>query len=500
MKINDKVDKELTKKLKWDILIEKKKISKGIHENKLSSIFEKKVDNFYNDVILYTNKLALNRNLIKEINLFDQCNETSTENFINNFDEIQKKLKIYKSDFYVLSFLYKDNIEKNNSDFRNLYSKILLSWENVLISKILKARMQKIENARQRIYKDFYNKIQIMKKHLKILNIFPDYFDYFWHDIEKTKKLSFKAIQKYENFIRKNPVITKISDQLGRSLEISKDVKEIYEIRKEKKEEIKPVGSEVEEVIGIKESNDIEHLLPIELAYLSDEKLRIFFLKRFIENKLYTLDFISDDLVKVEKEVKKLKKEHIPKNKGDVIICVDTSNSMNGPFEFIAKTFTLGIVKNLINDRNRNCILINFSSSSYMLNINEIRKAPNSLNYFLSQSFSGGTNLDKILNEAIDLVEKNQDEANEEETKFMDILVISDFLVGNFSIDLIERIKNQKKNFNRFHAIQMGNMGNTNISKLFNNFWIYDQKDAFTSDKIIEILTKYNNFFKNDNK
>ena len=93
---------------------------------------------------------------------------------------------------------------------------------------------------------------------------------------------------------------------------------------------------------------------------------------------------------------------------GPMIICVDTSRSMQGSPETIAKAVTLFIATRAVSQK-RNCLLINFSTSIETLDLSGkigIAKAIE----FLQCSFHGGTDASPAFEYALEMMSKKPSE------------------------------------------------------------------------------------------
>lgn len=191
------------------------------------------------------------------------------------------------------------------------------------------------------------------------------------------------------------------------------------------------------ELYGIHRSDDLFRLLPIELSnFTSSERKKLFF-SRFLEKQLLTYSLYGEEEKKISKEKSKQKQRPAMK-KGPIIVCVDTSGSMQGTPEMIAKATTLMAMKTALRQK-RDCYAITFSSSNqteeYELS-NSKAGIENALD-FLMKSFDGGTDFDTPIRRALEISEKEKYER-------ADILMVSDG-DGRVSYSIKEKIDNIKK-------------------------------------------------------
>lgn len=211
-------------------------------------------------------------------------------------------------------------------------------------------------------------------------------------------------------------------------------------------------------IIGLEFSNDVNRILPSELALLMNEETELLFYKKFAEKKLVSFSY--------GKKATGEKQE-----KGPAIICIDTSGSMNGEPEDIAKSLSLFILLECIKEK-RSCYIISFSISIECLDLTKIddKGVLNKFLNFLGHSFHGGTDFEPCLDHALEILENKS-------FKNADVLVISDFYVGDFSNDFLQKIAKQKFLDTRFFSLLVGekSRGNQEVINQFTDNWCYEK-------------------------
>jgi len=198
---------------------------------------------------------------------------------------------------------------------------------------------------------------------------------------------------------------------------------------------------------------------------LQDEDLSILFDKKFVENELMCFD-LRGYTTKIEEKKIEIKKRQEKKEKlGPIILCVDTSGSMRGVPENIAKALTL-FIANRAKEQKRDCLLINFSTSIEVFEFNE-KMGIEKLIEFLKKSFHGGTDVAPALQYAVEKMKS-------EKYKKADVLVISDFLMRNIPNDLQDEIKNLKEEENKFYSLIIGSVFlDKKLEEIFDREWVY---------------------------
>ena len=125
-------------------------------------------------------------------------------------------------------------------------------------------------------------------------------------------------------------------------------------------------GSDIE---GITVGDDLNSLLPLELAQYSDEDMEGLFIYKYRTRRLQTFRFKSE----MSKPSRKLGFTHASR-KGPMIVCLDTSASMYGTPERISSTL-IALLEETAEELERDCFLIDFSVSTKAIDLVEKRKA-----------------------------------------------------------------------------------------------------------------------------
>lgn len=174
----------------------------------------------------------------------------------------------------------------------------------------------------------------------------------------------------------------------------------------------KPVA-EVEEIAVGK---DLQHLIPSEMAILSDQQTETLFYMKYASEQLQLFANRPKERSVLKTEQQQLKKPRL--EKGPIIVGVDTSGSMSGKPKRIAFALLKQLLR-LARKQKRNCFLMTFSVRSRCLDLS----LPHNwqlLNQFLENSFTGGTDGEEMLNTAIKMIQTDQ-------YAMADVLIISDF-------------------------------------------------------------------------
>lgn len=124
-------------------------------------------------------------------------------------------------------------------------------------------------------------------------------------------------------------------------------------------------GSDIE---GITVGDDLNSLLPLELAQYSDEDMEGIFIYKYRTRRLQTFRYKSE----MAKPSRKLGFTHASR-KGPMIVCLDTSASMYGTPERISTTL-IALLEETAEELERDCFLIDFSVSTRAIDLMEKRR------------------------------------------------------------------------------------------------------------------------------
>jgi uncharacterized protein with von Willebrand factor type A (vWA) domain len=386
--------------------------------------------------------LSMQKNKFKK-GIFDL--ETFTED-INYYKQLEKFTVLNDLDYW------EKQINNSKADIKLLRKSILQKWEETLKKLFLKWKKEKKLIFEQRLIKwltikeNFYMNTMDLPFQEELFNLLKG-------DLREN---NFEEVLKRLKIIEKTEGLKELFNILGKKM------------FNEKKSKLKKIPTSINKkqnkllFDGIKLDNDISTLLPHELMLLNSE-YEILFFKKFIEKNLLCFDVMENELKK-ENSILTIEKTDTTHKKGDIILCIDTSSSMQGDNENIAKAISLYIASKAINEK-RKCIIINFSTLIDTFEVNgNIKEMIN----FLKKSFHGGTDITLALKEVMNLIHDNYQNA--------DLLVISDFIMKNLAESLkskINYLKNEKKI--KFYGLILGKKKNIKMD-IFDDFWVFSEK------------------------
>jgi len=364
-----------------------------------------------------------------------------------------------------------DSLKKIAEDAKITRKLLQEKWKKALDEAYAKWELQQLQKYRE----EFMKKIE---EWLELLQLMDDTLSSLSLDTGALCDLSkgtislqdINEIKKWAEYISKNNGVKELLDMLGRLRQAEKtSKKELVKTISHIKEPVVDINSK-EEIVGIKIGKDLEHVLPQELALLSDEETSLLFDLKYVEGRLMSFDLhgLNESIKEIEEE--KLVKVSEEEQKGPIIICVDTSGSMQGSPETIAKAITLYMATKAISDK-RDCYLINFSTAIETMDLSGMMGMEKVIK-FLRKSFNGGTNASPALSHAVDMMKTQK-------YKRADVLMISDFVMGSLNDELVKKITLAKENKNRFYSLAIGNLFlHKRLKDVFNHECVYNPQNS----------------------
>jgi uncharacterized protein with von Willebrand factor type A (vWA) domain len=373
----------------------------------------------------------------------------------------------------------KSTNNKNHIHFESVKEHFTEKWGGLLMQKQIKRELAFIEEARKTFCEELYQRIEELKKLQELLAPFTSELGRLW-DMSRGRwqNINFDVLKKYAELLQKDASLQELAEMLGRMHSAEKEFEEELFRDIVIRPEWKVTHADKADLVGIHESDDISSMLPAEAALLGDETTELLFYKKFAEKKLQTFQYQAKVLSYREEEFTNKRQKEKEEKKGPFIICVDTSGSMHGTPETVAKTLCFALLKTAVRD-NRKCYLISFSTGIETLNLTDIKNNLDKLIAFLSMSFHGGTDASPAMKEALRMLET-------EDYKKADVIVVSDFIMSGFDEHTQGQIKVAQDNKTKFHSLVIGSSGNKGVIHEFDHNWVYDVSDPQCAIKLVQ--------------
>lgn len=452
----------------------------------LSSIYENREINFdFFDKKLkkLDKRLDIDRIIIGELKEISK-GKIDIKEGIEKFLE-SDKFKDYKKDLPFNKSNYKKYAERKAKEILQeaeaLRQNFLRDWEKNLFNKKHKFELDVIDNARKTFMQSLYEKVTQFNQLKELLEPFTRDLGRLW-DLSGGvwKNSGFELIKKFSEILESDKAIKELAEMLGRYRKSEKEFEEVEIDKIIVKPNFKPRHANKGEVIGIRESDDISSMLPIEAATLLNPNTKPIFLKKFAEKKLMTYDFKNqvDNTEQINIKVKQQKEKE--DGKGPIIICVDTSGSMQGTPEQVAKTVCFALTKIALKEK-RKCFLISFSTKIQTIELTDLQNSLDKLVAFLGMSFNGGTDANPAFVKALEMIETN-------DYQKADLLMVSDFLMEKLEEEIVKNIEKAKAYNTKFHSLTISANANNSVIKQFNHNWNYNIKGTNQNELLVKQL------------
>ncbi|MGB5975810.1 MAG: VWA domain-containing protein [Cyclobacteriaceae bacterium] len=348
---------------------------------------------------------------------------------------------------------------------------VLRQWDALLQAAIFQWQISKLEEHKNEYGSTLQAKAIEYAKLQKLVSPFMEYVGRYW-DMSRAlwKQTSFDVMEKYDDLLKREDQLKRLADLLGKMREAENELEEeVFEKTVIHQDWVADPMLK-SEITGVHESDDLNSLLSSEVGLLSREDTELAFLKKYADKNLLTLKYEDKQLnERSEKKTEVYQKVRL-KEKGPFIICVDTSGSMEGEPEHIAKILCFGILK-MAAKEDRQAYLINFSTHIETLDLLNLADSVDKVAAFLRMSFHGGTDVSLPLYEAIRQLDRF-------EYKHADVLVISDFIMYRMDDELTKLMAHHQQNQGtQFHSLTLSEYGNERIIDRFDNNWLYDPRE-----------------------
>lgn len=195
------------------------------------------------------------------------------------------------------------------------------------------------------------------------------------------------------------------------------------------------------DILGITTGQELDGLLPLELAQMADDDLSDLFLVKYTTSKLQNFQHKSEQL----SPNKRLERRRA-RQKGPMIVCVDTSGSMVGVPHQIVRSLTLKLVE-MARRQHRDLFLIAFSVSARPIDAGRERVK---LLDFFSRESTGDTSPQKMMQLVLQVLDQKP------EYMGADVALISDFRMPLATQPVMDRLHLHRQTGTAFYGLQIG--------------------------------------------
>ena len=215
-----------------------------------------------------------------------------------NYDKTKINPSFYTREFNKsLKAKPEDENFDDSKSYESVRDHLTDNWKGEILIKLEEFQQEKMEEA----LKEFTERMDERMEHIQqmrdmIHDMKTNFNEIFDTPKEGMSKENFEILKKYNEMLKMNHAVRELVDMLGRMREANGDEEQTATGATSSKFEWLANHASKTDLIGIKESDDLNNMLPSETALLSDPTLQTLFLKRFAEKKLQTFEF--EDRVK----------------------------------------------------------------------------------------------------------------------------------------------------------------------------------------------------------
>jgi uncharacterized protein with von Willebrand factor type A (vWA) domain len=324
------------------------------------------------------------------------------------------------------------------------------------------------EGLMEGLYKRMSEFVSEMEENLEIFDtlalLFPG--RNWSYSVKELKKepfyLQLKMLKTYSTFFENNHDLRRIVDFIGRR-EFDPPSDRIR---------LSPFGKN--RIQTVRFSDSINNLLPMEAAKLLNPSLKRKFYADMLEGKLLSYQMLGKHYAGPP---------HL-KPKGPMIVLVDTSGSMHGAPQTLAKSAVLAMAKRMLSQR-RDMKVILFASTSQHLEIELSRRKKTSEKFlnFLIYTFGGGTDFNTALASGLKSLK-------EKDFQGADLLFITD---GKSEVSdelVLARWEEAKKKYNaKVYSLIVGGSGAGGLSKISDYTYLVEMElDSDGTDGVVRLI------------
>ncbi|HEY3362234.1 MAG TPA: VWA domain-containing protein [Methanosarcina sp.] len=320
------------------------------------------------------------------------------------------------------------------------------SLQEAVLTFMQKDRYQEfLERLMKRLYQKMSEFASEMEENLELFDtlalLFPQ--RNWSYSVKELKKepfyLQLKMLKNYSTFFEKSPDLRKIVDFIGRR-EFDPPSDRIR---------LSPFGKN--RIQTVRFSDSINNLLPMEAAKLLNPSLKKKFYADMLEGKLLSYQLLGKHYTGPPRI----------KPRGPMIVLVDTSGSMHGAPQTLAKSAVLAMAKRMLSQQ-RDMKVILFASTSQHLEIelSSRKKMSEKFLNFLLYTFGGGTDFNTALASGLKSLK-------EKDFQGADLLFITDDKSEVSDELVLARWEEAKKKYNaKVYSLIIGGSGAGGLSEI----------------------------------
>ncbi|MEL6133943.1 MAG: VWA domain-containing protein, partial [Bacteroidota bacterium] len=362
-----------------------------------------------------------------------------------------------------------ENGEEVSRDREVIRKNILTDWRQFIRTEKSAQEEHYLDAAYQKYRAQLSQKIDQLQDLGDLLSPFFNFLGNVWNDaVGNWNRINWKNMESYAHQLSRDRHLRELAEMLGKWTSTQQALKEMQAQALILKRKWRPNPYGKSEIIGVHHSDNLSVMLPSEVALLSSHETEILLAKKYVEKKLLTFQYRSHDAATdpTTEEIEEKSDEDAP---GPFVMIIDTSGSMFGDPERIAKALALAILEIAIKTK-RQAFLISFSTGIQTTEMTGMEEDLTQMVDFLRMSFHGGTDIQPAIGEALEMLKR-------EDYQAADVLIISDFVIPRLDRRVYENIQEaRRQQGTHFHSLYITRRADRRTVPLpiFDHHWVYD--------------------------
>lgn len=270
---------------------------------------------------------------------------------------------------------------------------VLGRWEEALAIRILEWERERLADVFAELAIQMHRKQETAQRLKRLLGVELGYLGLSgtWGEGAWSER-AWGHLEELVAMAERNPAVRQLAERLGR-LEVARVLHDRQTVPRTvaRRNRVMLRGGQ-EEVQGVHFSGEMARVTAGELVVLGDPELEILFYMKLLDRQLLTYETVGRQQRAIRDQETRVVPVRQPDRKGPILLCIDTSASMAGEPELVAKTLSLAMLRVALRER-RPCWAISYSHTQD-LRERELTRFPEALEElleFLGMGFRGGT-------------------------------------------------------------------------------------------------------------
>ncbi len=339
----------------------------------------------------------------------------------------------FEQDFYLNSFSSAENWRDDA-----LWETLLHDWSECMAQRLSHQKREQLQSHTASYNRQLHTNLEAAMRYVKEHAVSADRFCQSWALMGgRWNAYEFERLQRVVQLQQRYPVLQQITDKMGRVAHASGKQRIGYSSGLAEQMQ----HASKSDIVGIGMGNDLNTLLPTELAQYFDTEMENVFLHKYVTRSLQTFDYQS-------RMINPARSLHTRPAQlcGPIVVCVDTSGSMQGEPFSIALSMMMRLSE-MCYSAKRRCFLIAFSVQAHPIDVLQDRTR---LLDFFTHRPSGDTDAHRMLDAVFSLLYTNPLYAG------ADVLWVTDFRIPLPRKESLYQMQEVRKGGTRFYGLQIG--------------------------------------------